>query len=94
MIYIELFLDHLWVVSSFRHSWSRGCKNPPNPNFTFQIYKKDLKKLIKLLGHVVVLGTSNDYQFVSGNLYLKTIDSQNPETLKWKDYRKFINNNY
>ena len=80
---IELFFNPLFiwetivqVVSWFRHWRHKNCKTPPNPNNTHTISKEDFYKLVSVIDNVAILCDEKDAEFISWNLYLKTVDNK------------------
>jgi hypothetical protein len=93
-MFVEIFLDPVsidWTikqrVSSFRYGREKNTQNQPNKNNVYNIKKEDFYKLVSVMDNVAILCDEKDAEFISWNLYLKTVDNKQGNIEKWN----FIN---
>jgi len=88
---IELLFDNNWFVVWVRTN-RKNPKNPPKPENVYNIPKLEFERLINFLAGRIVRKAEKreraDYEY--WNLRLIALDLQNPEVLKWKNFRNFI----
>lgn len=76
---IEVLTEELGTITGFRMEWSDKAKNPPNPSMVFDIARDDVIPLAEFLaGRSVLVSDSSKYDANFGNLYLLSLDDQDP----------------